>query len=364
MSSADRPPQGDASTSPVPTRPRHRALGLVAGALLVALLGGAAGGAAGWTLGHDTNSATGAESVSTVAKTVLPSVVTIQVGNSSGQVLGTGSGFVIRANGYIATNNHVANAGGSGEKLVVQFQDGSESTGRVVGSDSSYDLAVVKVDKAGLTPLRFGDSKKLVVGQQVVAVGSPLGLQGSVTSGIVSAVNRPVQAGGSQTAAASDTSYIDAVQTDAAINHGNSGGPLIDLDGRVIGVNSAIASSGSSGGSIGVGFAIPSDQVKRTTDELISTGKSSHPVIGITFDQAFIGPGIKVTSVTSGGPSSKAGIKAGDVITSLDGQKISDATAFIVALRSKPVGQPVTLVITSNGSSRTVAVTTAAASDK
>ncbi len=207
-----------------------------------------------------------------------------------------------------------------------------------------------------------------MVGDPVIAVGAPLGLQGSVTTGIVSALNRPVTAGGDTTA---QSSFINAIQTDAAINPGNSGGPLVNETGDVIGVNSAIAQLpgatgiGAQSGSIGVGFAIPSDQVRITADQLISTGKASHPVIGVLLDAGYQGPGVRVApktsggdpAVTPGGAADRAGIKPGDVITTLDGQPVTDEDSFVVAIRSHAPGDVVTVTVRSGKATRTVRLT-------
>lgn len=373
------PPGGERPVSPMPgpagaplpsgdpSRPRRRTGALVAAGVLVAVVAGGAGGAAGAGLMHaidGTVTAQPSDEVQKVASRALPSVVTIRVSDSNGQPVGTGSGFVLRADGYLVTNDHVASAGGSGEKLTVMFSDGSEAGATVVGSSSAYDLAVLKVDRSGLRVLDFGDSADLQVGSPVIAVGAPLGLTGSVTTGIVSALNRPVVTGDSSASpsASSAGSYINAIQTDAAINHGNSGGPLLDMSGRVIGVNSAIASTSQNGGSIGLGFAIPADQVKRTTDELIRTGKADYPVVGIEFDPDYGGDGIRVKSVSADSPAAKAGIKEGDIVTAIDGEPIKDQQSFVVALRSKAVGQTITLGLRDGGTTRDVTLQTAGAS--
>ena len=322
---------------------------------------GLVGGLVGSAVTHsadEQDAAGGQLDISQIAERALPSVVTIQISGADGNRVGEGSGFVIRQNGYIVTNNHVADAGGAGETLTVQFSDGRQSQAKVVGKDKSYDLAVIKVDRSGLHTLKFGNSDKLNVGEQVVAVGAPLGLTGSVTSGIVSALNRPVTTGKS----INDMSYLNAIQTDAAINPGNSGGPLLSLKGKVVGVNSAIyttgAGEGAQGGNIGLGFAIPSNQVRRTTTQLIKTGHAEHPVIGVGVAPDYDGDGVKVASVTPGGPADKAGIKEGDVITQMDGEKVTSASSFIVALRSKAPGDMITLVVRSAGKDRTVTVHT------
>lgn len=286
-------------------------------------------------------------SIAGIAKAVLPSVVSIQV--EGDQQSGSGSGFILREDGYILTNNHVANMGGPGEKLTVIFPDGEKAKGTVVGSNSSYDLAVVKVNRSGLSPLVLGDSGAAAVGDSVIAIGAPLGLDGTVTTGIVSALDRPVTAGESR----DETSYINAIQTDAAINPGNSGGPLLDAAGRVIGVNSAIAtmgqSAGGEAGNIGLGFAIPINTAKRIAEELMSTGTSSTPVIGVVLDMTYDQGGAKVREVNAGGPSADAGIQVGDVITSVNGRSIDDGTELVVTVRTYAPGDTVTLGYTRNG---------------
>jgi putative serine protease PepD len=243
----------------------------------------------------------------------------------------------------------------NGGSIDVTFQDGTSRPATIVGRDPSYDLAVIKVDATALPTATLGNSDGVVVGDSVIAIGSPLGLEGTVTTGIVSSLNRPVTAGGS-----GESSYINAIQTDAAINPGNSGGPLVDAQGKVIGVNSAIASlSGSQDnqpGSIGLGFAIPVNQAKRVADEIISTGKSTHPVIGVSVDVRFGGPGAQVKNVTTGGGAASAGIKAGDVITTIDGRVINDATELIVAVRTHAPGDTVTVGVKDGSATRDVRV--------
>jgi len=294
-------------------------------------------------------------SIAQVAAAVLPTVVQIEERNGQGG--GTGSGFVLRSDGYILTNNHVVSGAASGGSLTVTFQDGTTKAAKIVGRDSSYDLAVVKVDATGLTASSLGNSDGVVVGDTAIAIGSPLGLEGTVTSGIISSLNRPVTAGGS-----GESSFINAIQTDAAINPGNSGGPLVNAVGQVIGVNSAIASlgqtsTGAQSGSIGLGFAIPINQAKRVAEEIISTGKSSHPVIGVSVDLTYAGPGAQVKTVTPGGPSDKAGIRVGDVILKVDGRSVADATEMIVAIRSHTPGQTITLTVKDGSGTRDVQVT-------
>lgn len=301
----------------------------------------------------------GEGSIASIAAAATPSVVTIKVEGASGS--GTGSGWVYDDQGHIVTNNHVVGSAATGGKIVVVRSDGSQLPATIVGRDVSYDLAVLKVDGAGLTPLPLGSSKDVVVGDEVIAVGAPLGLESTVTTGIISALNRPVTPGEDD-----DRSYINALQTDAAINPGNSGGPLLDMQGRVIGVNSAIAQlpssmGGSTSGSIGVGFAIPSDQVKTTVDQLIATGKAVHPVIGVFLDRSYEGQGVRIatdqggqSAIVADGPAAKAGLKAGDVIVSFDGRPINSPDALVVAIRSKAVGDSVTLVVQRGGQDQTV----------
>ena len=290
-------------------------------------------------------------SIAKIAATALPSVVTVKIKTSD--VSGNGSGFVIDRAGHILTNNHVvAGATGAGE-ISVEFVDGTSLPARIVGRDSSYDLAVLAVDKSDLTPLEWGRSADVVVGDGVIAVGAPLGLDATVTSGIVSALNRPVAAGGGDA-----TSFINAIQTDAAINPGNSGGPLLDMSGRVIGINSAIArdpgSTSSVGGSIGVGFAIPSDQAVKTAQQLIATGKAEHPIIGVKLDTQFTGEGARIVDpggVSAGSAAQSAGLRDGDIVVKFEGKKVAGPDQLVVAIRAKSVGDTVHLTVERAGAS-------------
>ncbi len=295
-------------------------------------------------------------SVADIAERVSPTVVSIDV--AAGSQSGTGSGFVVRPDGYILTNNHVVAAAAEGGTITVVFQDGRQLPAKIIGRDASYDLAVVKVEASGLATATLGNSDGVVVGDLAIAIGSPLGLQGTVTAGIISALNRPVTTGD-----LGDASFINAIQTDAAINPGNSGGPLVDGAGSVIGVNSAIATLGSGvggssqSGSIGLGFAIPVNQAKRIADELISTGHSTKPVIGVTLDVQYTGNGAKVASVEPGGPADDAGMKAGDVIVEFDGKPIADSTELVVEIRAKQPGDKVTVKVERGSSTKELTIT-------
>jgi putative serine protease PepD len=302
------------------------------------------------------------DSVAGIAQRVLPSVVSISTRSLSGG--GTGSGFVIDSDGFILTNNHViSNAASSGGSIRVTLSNGSIYSADVIGRDASYDLAVLKIKASGLKALQFGDSEKVAVGDTVIAIGSPLGLAGTVTAGIISAKNRPVTAGDSS----SENSYINALQTDAAINPGNSGGPLVDATGAVIGVNSAIASlgSGSKIGSIGLGFAIPINQARKTADQLIKNGVATYPVIGVSLDMTYTGVGAKVASsargILPGSPAEAAGLQVGDLIIKFDGKTINAPEDLIVAVRSKNVGDQVSLTYQRGSSSKTITLTLIAA---
>jgi putative serine protease PepD len=287
-------------------------------------------------------------SVAGIAARVLPSVVEVDSSTSTGT--DTGTGFFIQSNGYIITNNHVVEAAVLAKTpITVKLSNNTQYTATLVGRDTSYDLAVLKIDVTGAPALVLGNSDNVQVGDPVIAIGSPLGLQGTVTSGIISAKNRPVTTSSDNTAG--ESSFIDALQTDAAINPGNSGGPLVDSTGAVIGVNSAIASLGNSisgqPGSIGLGFSIPINQAKKTADQLIKTGTSHYPIVGMSLDSSFAGPGAKIATTTnsilSGGPAAKAGLQPGDIILAIDGHAISVADDLIVAIRSHSIGDTVTL---------------------
>ena len=375
--------------SPVRRRPSWLAPAAAAGA--AALIFGGAGVGIGAALDHDSSTSvsgdgftvtgspvsttdTSPRSFAAIAARVLPSVVSINVRGNSGA--DTGSGVVLRSDGYVLTNNHVVAAAANGGSVSVVFNDGSTASARIVGTDQEDDLAVIKVARTGLRAATLGASSNVRVGDAVLAVGSPLGLTGTVTAGIVSALNRPVDTtqdqqqqtdpfGFSNQQRSATTTVISAIQTDAAINPGNSGGPLLNAAGQVIGINSAIASTGSVGGqagNIGVGFAIPIDQARIIAGELIKNGKASHPLMGVVLADATDDSGndlARVQSTTSGGPADKAGIKVGDVIVAVAGQRTAGADAVIAAIRQHQPGQRVSVTVERSGSQHTLTVTLA-----
>jgi len=340
-------------------------------ALVVGVVGGAFGASSSGSLfGRSVNlvkttSAVErpAGSVAEIAQRVLPSVVSIEA--QSGRGGSTGSGFIIDSRGYILTNNHViASSAMSGGDIRVRLSDGFSYDAKVIGRDSSYDLAVIKIVAPNLKALQFGDSDEVAVGDSVIAIGSPLGLSGTVTLGIISAKDRAVTAGGDD----AESAFINALQTDAAINPGNSGGPLVNSTGAVIGVNSAIASLGTSfsgqSGSIGLGFAIPINQARKTADQLIKTGKATYPVMGISVDMNYSGDGAMIAktgvAIVPGGAAAKAGLKSGDIITEIDGRAITSSDELIVAIRSHNVGEKIEVTYKRDGVSKTVTLTLSA----
>ena len=294
--------------------------------------------------------------VKSIASLVTPSVVSIKVVSGTGG--GSGSGWVYksdRTSSFIVTNNHVIASAATSGVITVELLNGDTIPAQIVGRDIAYDLAVLRVNRGNLPPVTVGDSSKISVGESVVAIGSPLGLASTVTSGIVSALNRPVTAG-----SLGSESFVNAIQTDAAINPGNSGGALLDSQGRIIGVNSAIAtlSSGGTSGSIGLGFAIPINEAKRVVDELIANGKSTRPVLGVFFDSTFTGTGAKIGRLSPNEGAEKAGIPAGSVITAIDGVKIADQVGAIVKIRSYAPGSTITVTVTlPTGGSQSFKVT-------
>ncbi len=301
-------------------------------------------------------------SVADVAARVLPSVVSLEI--RTGDTGETGSGVVIDGSGYILTNNHVISTAATdpSAELTVIFNDGKQSRvpGIIVGRDPLTDLAVLKADINGATVAQLGDSAALAVGDPVIAIGSPLGLAGTVTTGIVSAKDRPVrlQGGGSDTDA-----VIDAVQTDAAVNPGNSGGPLVDSSGAVVGINTAIRTlGGDSSGSIGLGFAIPITMAKSVAEQIIRSGTVQHSTIGVNARSATDGvtDGAQVQNVQQGGPAAAAGIAEGDVIVKVGDRSVGNADELVVAVRENAVGATVPVVLMRGGREMTVNVTLAA----
>ena len=423
----------DSITSPAnPAQPRSRGrAGIAAGLVALVVVAAGVGGGVGYGLSdHNSSTAPAASSASAAAPTpttstaigagqqtisagssipksyadiaaaVLPVVVSIDVRTSTEG--DTGSGVIIKDTGYILTNNHVVAlaAGGSGS-ITVHFNDGTSAAAKIIGTDLSSDLAVIKVARTGLQVAHIGTSAGVKVGDAVLAIGSPLGLSGTVTSGIVSALNRPVdttadqeqqqqpqqtnpfdpfgngsgasQAPGSGSGSTSTTTtatVFGAIQTDAAINPGNSGGALVDAAGNVIGINSAIASLGSSGtsqsGSIGVGFAIPIDLAKYVAQQLIDTGKASHAQIGVgvtnTTNNTTGVTTVSVHSVSPNTPGAKAGLVVGDVITKIDSTIVTDEDTLIATIRSHRPGDTVTLTISRAGATKTVTLTLGASS--
>ena len=346
-------------------------------ALVVGLVGGAIGGLAYEEVRHDGGPVAGGlngvdtvttaplpadnGSVEAVAARLLPSTVQISAEYQGQKGGATGSGFVLDRQGHVITNNHVVEeADADHGPIEVVDQDGNRYDAEVVGRSAVYDIAVLSVpDAAGLTPAALGSSQALRVGESVVAIGSPLGLSSTVTAGIVSALHRPVTTG----SAGDDSSYINAVQTDAAINPGNSGGPLVNLRGQVVGVNSAIATTGGSvggeSGNIGVGFAIPLEQVRITADQILRTGKAEYPVIGakVKTGGQVDGAGAEVDSVMPGTPAERGGLEEGDVITAVDGERVTDGIALIVAIRAHQPGDTVEFTVRRDGRDRTLTLT-------
>lgn len=332
-------------------------------AIYAATNGSCTTGRSSVTLGSTITPGLGSSIKSVVAQ-VNPSVVTVNVTDPTGG--DTGSGSIIKSDSttsYILTNNHViAGAVGGAGTVTVDLNNGETVNASIVGETADYDLAVLKINKGNLPVIALGDSNSLSVGDFVIAFGSPLALENTVTQGIVSALNRPVtttQDSGAQ-------SYVDAIQTDAAINPGNSGGPLTDINGRIIGVNSAIASLGGSSifgsasqsGNIGVGFAIPINEAIRVANEIISTGKATRPVLGVSFDGSYTGKGAKIAAISSGGAAEKAGIPNGSIITAIDGTKITDYVSATVKIRSAVPGASASVTVTlPSGGSKTFDVT-------
>lgn len=398
-----------AQAAPAPRGAAGRTLGVILAAALVggaAGLGGAYAGTQLWATGSaapasapaavTVNNPQSVTAITGIAAKAVPSVVTIQA--SSGSQGGTGSGVVLTADGYVVTNTHVVTLDGAtgSATLSVTTADGHVYAATVVGTDPTYDLAVIKLKGAsGLTPIQFGDSAKLNVGDQTVAVGAPLGLSNTVTNGIVSALNRSIEIASSaapnssdgsgkggqggngpfrfdfgqgqgSTGTSSETIKIAVIQTDAAINPGNSGGALVNSAGQLIGINVAIASAGSmsggQSGSIGVGFSIPSNIVKRITDQLMADGKATHGLLGASvqdagsLDGATI-EGAAIAQISAGGAADKAGLQKGDIITAFDGVPITGSVDLTAQVRAAAAGSQATVTYVRGGRTATVTVT-------
>ena len=368
-------------TAPIgmpPGSPGPRGGGLVKGAVVLALMVGLAAGGVGGVVGYQL-AGTGSGvinaldqptvgalpaanlpggSVEQVAQKVTPSVVQLRIRGP--RVDGDGSGIVLSTDGLILTNNHVVAPAVAGGELVAVLQDGRSAPVEIVGRAPSFDVAVVRAqDLDGLVPAQLGSSRDVRVGQEVVAIGSPLGLSGTVTSGIVSALDRPVRAGG---AGSGQDTVLDALQTDAAINPGNSGGPLTDMQGRVIGINTAIASLGvgnGQAGSIGLGFAIPIDQARRIANELARTGQATQAILGVSVPAGRPEDGAAVIQqVVPGGAAAAAGIQPGELITKVNERVIGSGDALVAAIRSHAPGSQVTITVkNAAGATRQVQVT-------
>ncbi|MFI9250715.1 S1C family serine protease [Streptomyces sp. NPDC053069] len=384
------PPYGDggwgASYQQPAPKPRSGRGGLVAAVLVAALVAGGLGGGLGYTLAkdHDSSGSTTVSAsdssaaqvkrapgtIANVAARALPSTVTIEAESNNGEG-GTGTGFVFDKQGHIVTNNHVVADAVDGGKLTATFPNGRKYDAEVVGHAQGYDVAVIKLKNApsDLNPLALGDSDKVAVGDETIAIGAPFGLSNTVTTGIISAKNRPVAS--SDGSSTSKASYMSALQTDASINPGNSGGPLLDASGAVIGINSAIQSSSSGGfgsgqsGSIGLGFAIPINQAKYVAQQLIRTGKPVYAKIGASVSLEDSSNGAKITDqgasgsapVESGGPADKAGLKPGDVITRLDDMVIDSGPTLIGEIWTHKPGDKVTLTYKRDGQEHTAQLT-------
>jgi putative serine protease PepD len=400
------PPYGEGPApigfEPAPTKPKKNRTVLTA-AVVAAIVGGGVGAGISYavssnsgndvtatvnTNGLDTGS-TNATAVTAVAKKVLPSTVTITVAatasnsaaaNGSAEAGDIGTGIILSSKGEILTNNHViALAAQGGYTITVTFDGGANSSATIVDRDPTSDLAVIQAaGVSGLTPATLGDSTSVQVGEQVVAIGAPLGMSSTVTSGIVSALDRPVipesdSGSTTNTAPTTSTTALDAIQTDAAINPGNSGGPLIDMTGAVVGIDSAIASTGSGSlsgdtqsGSIGIGFAIPISQAKPVINELLAKQTPTHAVLGVTVndsDPTATHTGAVLASVTAGGAAAQAGLKSGDEVTQMDSQEIDNSDALEAAVHSYRPGTTVTIKYLRSGQAGTATVTLGSATD-
>ncbi|HEU4810575.1 MAG TPA: trypsin-like peptidase domain-containing protein [Nocardioides sp.] len=383
------PSSGENQTAPLPptgpTPPRRSGRGAFAASVIAASLvvGGAAGvgGAAAWDQWHadeagstssgarttsqvvDTPEQPAAQgSVEQVAQEVLPSVVKIDV--SGTQQSGSGSGIILSSDGQILTNNHVAALAGDSGEITVSFNDGSSAPAKVLGTDPLTDTAVIQAEGVeGLTPATIGKSADLAVGQGVVAIGSPFGLESTVTSGIVSALDRPVDVGSDSQG---NTTAYPAIQTDAAINPGNSGGPLVDLAGHVVGINSSIRTASGSAmaesGSIGLGFAIPIDEVMPIVDQMVKGETPTHARLGIQISDladrsAGVAEGAQIREVSNGSTADSSGLERGDVITRVDDHQITGADSLVATIRAYRPGDKVTVTYVRDGDTRTAELT-------
>ncbi|MEE1754282.1 S1C family serine protease [Streptomyces sp. SP18CS02] len=381
---------GGAWGAPVPTpgpaQHKRSGGGLVAAVLVAALVAGGIGGGVGYWAAQREDDPVSSTTVSAgetradfkrdpgtvaaVANNALPSVVTIEAKSGGSESEGgTGTGFVYDKEGHILTNNHVVASAAEGGTLSATFSDGKKYDAEVVGRAQGYDVAVLKLKKApaGLKPLALGNSDQVVVGDSTIAIGAPFGLSNTVTTGIISAKNRPVASGDGSSG---KNSYMSALQTDASINPGNSGGPLLDARGAVIGINSAIQSAGSGlgqsqAGSIGLGFAIPINQAKSVAEQLIRTGQPVYSVIGATVNMTEEGAGATIAgqgaggtpAVTPDGPAAKAGLKPGDVITKFGDRTIDSGPTLISEIWTHEPGDKVALTYQRGGKETTVEVT-------
>lgn len=385
--SAAPPPQAGPQP-PSPSNPKKSGGRRVAEISVVALLaaGLASGGTYAVTRANAPGTTQGVSSVAApvvqangstpdwaaTAKTVSPSVVAIQV--ASGQAEGQGSGVIIDKAGHILTNNHVATGAGANAKITVTLDDGRTYSATIAGTDPATDLAVLTLQNPpdNLTPVSIGGSDSLVVGQPVMAIGNPLGLAGTVTTGIVSALNRPVSTGSAESGqgTSGDPVVTNAIQTSAAINPGNSGGALVTANGQLIGINSSIASLGSSqsgqSGNIGIGFAIPSNEAKTIASQLIANGTAEHAYLGLSSEDTTVADGSSqraaaaVRSVASGTPAASAGLQVGDAVVAIDGERVDSSLALVAAIREHQVGDKITLTVIRNGQHVDVGVTLAA----
>jgi putative serine protease PepD len=359
---------------------------VLTGALVIALVSGAIGGLTGAVLGRggtrddvslpqapSGTTSRGPGTVAGIAQATLPGVVYIHV--KAGGEEATGTGIILDTAGHVLTNNHVVQPAAKSGTIDVTFSTGRTSQAAIVGRDTGYDLAVVKVNGVpGLKPLTLGNSSSVRVGDPVIAIGAPYDLEGTVTAGIVSAKDRAITAAG-ESGDSGDVSYVDAIQTDAPINPGNSGGPLMNSKGQVIGINSAIKSadtdSGGQGGSIGLGFAIPVNQARQVAQQLINSGHAVHPVMGVTVDMRYGGDGARIArqgerggpAVLPGGPGSAAGLRSGDVITAIDGVPVHSGAELVVRTRSRRPGEKVSLTVHRGGRVFTVGLTLGGSSD-